>query len=68
MFGFSIAKFALLIVIVIAVWYGFKLLDKKRKFRDQQYNQKKRQPNILLLITIAGLIIVGIIWGLQRYI
>ena len=68
MFGFSFAKIALLIIIVSAVWYGFKLLDKKRELRDQQYNRNKKQPHILLLIALAGLVIVVIIWGLQPYI
>ena len=68
MFGISFAKLALLIIIVAAVWYGFKLLDKKRELRDQQYNRNKKQPHILLLIALAGLVIVVIIWGLQPYI
>ena len=68
MFGFSFAKLALLIVIVAAVWYGFKLLDKKRELRDQQDNHKKRQTHILFLIALIGLIIFIIIWGLQPYI
>ena len=68
MFGFSFAKLALLIVIVTAVWYGFKLLDKKRALKDQQNNHKKRRPHILFLIALFGLIVVVIIWGLQPYI
>ena len=67
MFGFSFAKIALLIIIVSAVWYGFKLLDKKRELKDQQYNTDKRKPHILFLIALVGLIVVVIIWGLQPY-
>ena len=68
MFGFSFAKIALLIIIVSAVWYGFKLLDKKRELKDQQYNTDKKKPHILFLIALVGLIVVVIIWGLQPYI
>ena len=44
MFGFGFSKLAVLIGIVAAVWYGFKLvgqLDKARK--QQQANKPPRQ-------------------------
>lgn len=45
MFGFGFSKLAVLVGIVIAVWYGFKVVGQIDKARKQtQANKPPRQP------------------------
>ena len=45
MFGFGFSKLAVLVGIVVAVWYGFKLVGQLDKARKQaQGNKPPRQP------------------------
>lgn len=48
MFGFGFGKLLLLVIIVAAVWYGFKFvgrLDKQRK-RKLEADQKKEADSV----------------------
>ena len=46
MFGFGFTKLAVLVGIVVAVWYGFKYVGKLDKARKQsQANKPPRQPD-----------------------
>ena len=36
MFGFSFAKFAVLIIILVAIWYGFKILSRGQNLTNKR--------------------------------
>ena len=68
MFGFSLPKLTVLIAIVVVIWYGFKLLGRRRELEIQRRGNFKGQNSkqlleLFLLIAIIGLIVVAIIWG-----
>ena len=68
MFGFSLPKLTVLIAIVVVIWYGFKLLGRRRELENQRRGNFKGQNSkqlleLFLLIAIIGLIVVAIIWG-----
>ena len=68
MFGFSLSKLTVLIAIVVVIWYGFKLLGRRRELENQRRGNFKGQNSkqlleLFLLIAIIGLIVVAIIWG-----
>lgn len=43
MFGFSLAKLAVLIIIVVAVWYGFRFLNQFEANRAQERLDRERR-------------------------
>jgi len=71
MFGFSLPKLAVLIAIVLAVWYGFKILGRRRVSNNQRSNNLKekngKQLLVLILIAFSGVIFVAILWGVKHY-
>ena len=68
MFGFSIPKLAILILIVVTVWYGFKFFGKRSELRNQESTYtNNRQLQIIFLISLLGLIVVAIIWATKTY-
>ena len=71
MFGFSLPKLAVLIAIVLAVWYGFKILGRRRVLNKQRANNVKekngKQLFALIFIAILGVIFVAIVWGVKHY-
>ena len=71
MFGFSLPKLAVLIAIVLAVWYGFKILGRRRVLNNQRANNVKekngKQLFALIFVTILGVILVAIVWGVKHY-
>ena len=68
MFGFSIQKLAILIIIVVTVWYAFKIFGKRRELRDKESNYtNNRQLQIIFLISVLGIIVVAIIWAIKTY-
>ena len=71
MFGFSLPKLAVLIAIVLAVWYGFKILGRRRVLNNQRANnvKEKKGKQFLALIFVAflGVIFVAIVWGVKHY-
>ena len=71
MFGFSLPKLAVLIAIVLTVWYGFKLLDRRRVLNNQRANNVKeknaKQLFSLIFFAILGVIFVAIVWGVKHY-
>ena len=71
MSGFSLPKLAVLIAIVLAVWYGFKLLGRRRVLNNQRANNVKgkngKQLLVLILIAFLGVIFVAILWGVKHY-
>lgn len=47
MFGFSLSKFVLLALVIAAVWYGFKYMNRLEEIRRllrQQQNRRERAP------------------------
>jgi len=44
MFGFGFSKLAVLVGIVVAVWYGFKLVGRLDQARKQQQQQRGGNP------------------------
>ena len=68
MFGFSIPKLAILIIIVVTVWYAFKIFGKRRELRDKESNYtNNRQLQIIFLISALGIIVVAVIWAIKTY-
>ena len=71
MFGFSLPKLAVLIAIVLAVWYGFKILGRRRALNNQRANNIKerngKQLFALIFIAILGVIFFAIVWGVKHY-
>ena len=71
MFGFSLPKLAVLIAIVLSVWYGFKLLGRRRGLNNQRANNVKeknaKQFFVLIFVAFLGVIFVAIIWGIKHY-
>ena len=71
MFGFSLPKLAVLIAIVLAVWYGFKILGRRRDLNNQRANNVKekncKQLFALIFVAILGVIFVAIVWGVKHY-
>ena len=71
MFGFSLPKLAVLIVIVLAVWYGFKILGRRRVLNNQRANNVKgknaKQLLVLIFVAFLGVIFVAIVWGANHY-
>jgi len=71
MFGFSLPKLAVLIAIVLSVWYGFKILGRRRVLNNQRANNVKekngKQLFALILVAILGVIFVAIVWGVKHY-
>jgi len=70
MFGFSLPKLAVLIAIVLAVWYGFKILGRRRVLNNQRANNVKekiaKQSLVLIFVALLGAIFVAIIWGVKH--
>jgi len=71
MFGFSLPKLAVLIAIVLSVWYGFKLLGRRRVLNNQRANNVKekngKQLFALIFVAILGVILVATVWGVKHY-
>ena len=71
MFGFSLPKLAVLIAIVLAVWYGFKILGRRRVLNNQRANNVKekngKQLFALIFVAILGVILVATVWGVKHY-
>lgn len=71
MFGFSLPKLAVLIAIILAVWYGFKILDRRRVLNNQRANNDKekngKQLLVLIFVAFLGVIFVAIVWGVKHY-
>ena len=71
MFGFSLPKLAVLITIVLAVWYGFKILGRRRDLNNQRANNVRgkngKQLLALILVAFLGVIFVAIVWGVKHY-
>jgi len=71
MFGFSLPKLAVLIAIVLAVWYGFKILGRRRDLDNQRANNVKekngKQLFSLIFVAILGVIFVAILWSVKHY-
>ena len=71
MFGFSLPKLAVLIAIVLAVWYGFKILGRRRVLNNQRANNVKgkngKQLLVLIFVASLGVILVAIVWGVKHY-
>ena len=71
MFGFSLPKLAVLIAIILAVWYGFKILGRRRDLNNQRANNVKekngKQLFALIFVAILGVIFVAIVWGVKHY-
>ena len=71
MFGFSLPKLAVLIAIVLAVWYGFKILGRRRALNNQRANNVKgkngKQLLVLIFVAFLGVILVAIVWGVKHY-
>ena len=71
MFGFSLPKLAVLIAIVLAVWYGFKILGRRRVLNNQRAKnvKEKKGKQLLAFIFVAflGVIFVAIVWGVKHY-
>ena len=71
MFGFSLPKLAVLIAIVLAVWYGFKILGRRRVLSNQRANNINEKNGkrlfALIFIAILGVIFVAIVWGVKHY-
>ena len=71
MFGFSLPKLAVLIAIVLAVWYGFKILGRRRVLNNQRANNVKekngKQLLVLIFVAFLGVIFVAIVWGVKHY-
>ena len=71
MFGFSLPKLAVLIAIVLAVWYGFKILGRRRVLNNQRANNVKekngKQFFALIFVAFLGVIFVAIVWGVKHY-
>ena len=71
MFGFSLPKLAVLITIVLAVWYGFKILGRRRDLNNQRATNVKeknsKQLFALIFVAILGVIFVAIVWSVKHY-
>ena len=71
MFGFSLPKLAVLIAIVLSVWYSFKILGQRRVLHNQRANnvKEKNGKQLLAFIFVAflGIIFVAIVWGVKHY-
>ena len=72
MFGFSIPKLAVLIAIILVVWWSFKAAGRKRELNEVaiqngKIKRKSRLPEALWLVALIGFIAVAIIWGLKPY-
>jgi len=72
MFGFSFPKLAVLIAIILVVWYGFKFFGQRRELsevaiKSGKIKQKSRLPEILWIIASISFIAVAIIWGLKQF-
>ena len=72
MFGFSLPKLAVLIVIIAAVWYIFKAIGRRRDLNEVAIKKgkiikKSRLPQIIWLILLISLITFLLIWGLKPY-
>ena len=71
MFGFSFPKLAVLIAILVAVWYGFKTLGRRRELTNQlggdlRKQNRKQWPEQLFLVASIGLIVVAMVWGVYN--
>ena len=71
MFGFSLPKLAVLIAIVLSVWYGFKLLGRRRVLNNQRAKNIKEENGkqffALIFVAILGVIFVAIVWSVKHY-
>ena len=71
MFGFSLPKLAVLIAIVLSVWYGFKILGRRRVLNNQRAKnvKEKKGKQLLAFIFVAflGVIFVAIVWSVKHY-
>ena len=45
MFGFGIGKLILLVLIILGVWYGFKLIGRLEQNRKRQISEKRAEPS-----------------------
>lgn len=43
MFGFSLPKLILLVIIIYCVWNGFKYLQRRQEVQDQKRHEKVRE-------------------------
>ena len=71
MFGFSLPKLAVLMAIVLSIWYGFKILGRRRVLNNQRANNVKgkysKQLLIFIFVASLGVIFVAIVWGVKHY-
>jgi len=44
MFGFGLGKLLVLVAVVAAVWYGFKLVTRLERERKRRVGEQNRQP------------------------
>ena len=45
MFGFGIGKLILLVVVILGVWYGFKLFGRLEQNRKRQISERREQDS-----------------------
>jgi len=45
MFGFGLGKLLVLVAVIVAVWYGFKLVTRLERERKRRVGQQNRQPS-----------------------
>ena len=45
MFGFGIGKLILLVLVILGVWYGFKLIGRLEQNRKRQLSQRREQTS-----------------------
>ena len=45
MFGFSIPKIALLLLIIFLIWQMFKILEKRKNIKDNFSNNEEEEEN-----------------------
>jgi len=71
MFGFSLPKLVVLIAIVLSVWYGFKILGRRRVLNNQRANnvkeKKGKQFLVFIFVAFLGVLFVAILWGVKHY-
>jgi hypothetical protein len=45
MLGFGLGKLLVLVAVVVAVWYGFKLVNRLEQERKRRLKEQRRQPS-----------------------
>jgi len=43
MFGFGLGKLLVLVILVVGVWYGFKLVGRRERERKRQVREDRKQ-------------------------